>query len=169
MLPEDVLIIPIALTPTNALLAYSLTKEVVFKLRSAQAWKYDETKAPKVTLNVSYVRTIFHDRTTVKRLVRPLHPNKRTSTPTTDPNCKMTFNFLTEMALTAFSPTEKGEYLDTAPAICHDAYSGDLNPKVTNNERSIHTRLDQHPFSWPDINLTNQQPLPNKENPPGSL
>ena len=54
--PADPLIIPIALTPSNTLLAY---REAVMKLRSARAWTYDEPKEHKVTLNMAHVRTIF--------------------------------------------------------------------------------------------------------------
>ena len=165
----DPLIIPIALTPTNALLAYSLTRETVYKLRSAQAWKYDDTKEPKVTLNMAYDRTIFHNRITVERLILPLHPDTRTSTPTTDPNYKMAFNFLTEIALSAFTPNKKGEYLDTLPAICHDDYCGNLKPKTSNKKAPMNTPPGQTTFSWPDMNPKkrkfpqdepNQQPGP---------
>ena len=130
----DPLIIPIALTPSNTLLAYSLTREAVMKLRSVRAWIYDETREHKVTLNMAHVRTIFYGSTTVKKLIFPLHPDKRTSTPTTEPNYKMAFNFLTEIALKAFTTNEKGEYPATTPAICHDDYSGDLKPKASNNK-----------------------------------
>ena len=57
--PIDPLIIPITLTNTNALLAYSLTREAVMKLRLAQAWTYDETKEHKVTIKMTLVRAIF--------------------------------------------------------------------------------------------------------------
>jgi hypothetical protein len=167
--PLDPLIIPIALTPSNTLLAYSLTREAVMKLRSARAWIYDETKQHKVTLNLAHVRTIFYGTTTVKRLILPLHPDKRTSTPTTDPNYKMAFNFLTEIALSACTPNAKGEYLNTIPVICHDDYSGDLKPKTSDNKRPKTIPLGQTPFSWPDMNPKkrkspqhepNQQPGP---------
>ena len=78
--------------------AYSLTREAVMKLRSARARIYDETNEHKVTLNLAHVRTIFYATTTVKKLIFPLHPDKRTSAPTTEPNYKMAFNFLTEIA-----------------------------------------------------------------------
>ena len=129
------------------------------KLRSARAWTYDETKEHKVTLNLAHVRTIFYGTTTVKRLIFPLHPDKRTSTPATKPNYKMAFNFLTEIALKAFGTNEKGEYPATAPAICHDNYSGDLKPTTTTNKRSRTIPLGQTPFSWPDMNPKNENLL----------
>jgi len=150
--PVDPLIIPIALTPSNTLLAYSLTREAVMKLRSARAWIYDETKEHKVTLNMAHVRTIFYGTTTVKKLIFPLHPDKRTNTITTEPNFKIALKFLTEKALKAFTTNEKGEYPATAPAICHDDYSGDLRPTITKNERPRPIPLGQTPFSWPDMN-----------------
>ena len=45
----------------------------------------------------------------------------------------MALNFLTEIALKAFTTNEKGEYPATTHAICHDDYSGDLKPKASNN------------------------------------
>ena len=75
-------------------------------LRSARAWIYDETKEHKVTLNTAHVRTIFYGTTTVKKLILPLHPDKRTSTPTTEPNYKTAFNFLSEIALKAFTTND---------------------------------------------------------------
>jgi hypothetical protein len=61
----------------NALLACSLGKEAVLKLRSAKAWKYDGTMEHTIFLNMAYVRTIFHERKEVKKLILLLHPNKR--------------------------------------------------------------------------------------------
>ena len=134
------------------------------KLRSARAWTYDETKQHKVTLNLAHVRTIFYGTTTVKRLILPLHPDKRTSTPTTDPNYKMAFNFLTEIALSACTPNAKGEYLNTIPVICHDDYSGDLKPKTSDNKRPKTIPLGQTPFSWPDMNPKKRKIPPTEMN-----
>ena len=146
--PVDPLIIPIALAPSNTLLAYSLTREAVMKLRSARAWIYDETKEHRVTLNMAHVRTMFYGTTTVKKLIFHLRPDKRTSTPTTEPNYEMALNFLTEKALKAFTTNEKGEYPATTPAICYDNYSGDLKPTTNNYKRPRPTPLGQTPFSW---------------------
>ena len=64
--PIDPHIFPITLTNTSALLAHSLTKEAVMKLRVAQAWIYDETKKHhKVTINLALVRLTFFQKSTV--------------------------------------------------------------------------------------------------------
>ena len=84
---------------------------------------------------MAHVRRVFYGTKTVKRLIFPLHPDKRTSTPTTEPSYKIALNFLTEIALKAFTTNDKGEYPATTPAICHDDYSGDLKLKTSNNKR----------------------------------
>ena len=103
------------------------------------------------------------------KLIFPLHPDKRTSTLTTEPNYKIAFNFLTEIALKAFTTNDDGEYPATTPAICQDDYSGDLKPNDTNNKRPKNVPLGQTPFPWPDMNPKkrkspqdepNQQPGP---------
>jgi len=55
---------------------------------------------------------------TVKKFVFPLHPDKRTSTPTTEQNYGMALSFLTEIALTAFNTNTctTREYHTTTPA-----------------------------------------------------
>ena len=134
------------------------------KLHLARAGTYDETKEPKATLNMAHVRTIFYGTATVKKLIPPLHPGKRTCTLTTEPNYKIALNFLTEIALKAFSTNEKGEYPATAPAICHDDYSGDLKPTATNNKIPIPIPLGQTPFSWPDMNPKKRKSPPDEPN-----
>ena len=52
---------------------------------------------------MAHVRTIFYGTATVKKLIRPLHPDKRTSTLTTEPSYKIALNFLSEIALKAFT------------------------------------------------------------------
>jgi hypothetical protein len=76
----------------------------------------------------------------------------------------MALNFLTEIALKAFSTNEKGEYPATTPAICHDDYSGDLKPKASNNERPRPIPLGQAPFSWPDMNPKKRKSPQNEPN-----
>ena len=100
----DALIIPLALTSTNTLPAYSLTREAVMKLRLARAWTC--IRETKVAPNMAHVRTIFYGTATVRKLIPPLHPDKRTSTLTTELNYKIAFNFLTEIALKAFNTND---------------------------------------------------------------
>ena len=120
-------------------------------VRSARAWIYDETKGHKVTLSMAHVRTFFYGTITVKKLILPLHPDKRTGTPTTEPNYKMALNFLTEIALTAFITNDNGECPATTPAVCQDDSSGDLKPTYTSNKRPRTIPLGQSPFPWPDM------------------
>mmetsp|Transcript_5914 Transcript_5914/g.14092 ORF Transcript_5914/g.14092 Transcript_5914/m.14092 type:complete len:518 (+) Transcript_5914:412-1965(+) len=164
--PVDPLIIPITFTNTNALLAYSLTREAVMKLRLAQAWTYDETKEHKVTINMALVRAIFFQKTTVTRLIFPLHTDTEHTEPTATQHAayRMALNFLTEIALQAFRTNQKGEHPATAPATCQDDYSGGLKPKATNNKEPITLPSQKLPFSWPDLNPNKQRSSPNKQN-----
>ena len=84
----------------------------------------------------------------------------------------MALNFLTEIALKAFTTNKKGEYPATTPTICHDDHSGDLKPKASNNKKK--NPLGQTPFLWPDMNRKkrkspqdepNQQPGPANQRP----
>jgi hypothetical protein len=113
---------------------------------------------------MAHIRTIFYGTTTVKKLIFPLHPDERTSTPTTEPNYKMALSFLTEIALKAFTTNEKGGYPATTPAICHDDYSGDSKPTTNNYKRPKPTPLGQIPFSWPDMNPKKRRSTQNEPN-----
>ena len=96
---------------------------------------------------MAHVRTIFYETTTVKKLILPLHPDEGTSTPTTEPNCKMALNFLPEIALKkAFVTNDNGKYPATTPAICQDDYSDDLKPTDPSNKRPRTMLLGQTPF-----------------------
>ena len=157
--PADPLIIPLTFTNTNALLAYSLTREAVMKLRSAQAWTYNETKEHKVTINMALVRAIFSQKSTVHKLIVPLHSDSEHTKPTANelPNYRMAFNFLTEIGLQAFR-SDKGIYHATlAPDNCQDDYSGDLKPKATNNKGPI-THHKNSPFPGQTSTPTNRDP-----------
>jgi hypothetical protein len=142
-----------------------LTREAVIKLRLAQAWTYDETKEHKVTINMALVRAIFFQKTTVTRLIFPLHTDTEHTKPTATQHAayRMALNFLTEIALQAFR-TDDGIYPATAPATCQEDYSGDLKPKATNNKGPINLSPQQLPFAWPDLNPNKQRSLPNKQN-----
>jgi hypothetical protein len=135
------------------------------KLRSAQAWTYDETKEHKVTINMALVRAIFSQRNTVHKLILPLHPDTEPTKPTANqlPNYRMALNFLNEIALQAFR-TDDGIYPAISPATCQENYSGDLKPKATNNKGPITLPPRQVPFSWPDLNPNKQRSLPNRQN-----
>ena len=65
-----------------------------------------------------------------------LHPDKRTITPTAEPNYKMAF-FLTGLAVKAFTTNEKGEYPATIPGIGNNDYVDDLRPKATDSQNNM--------------------------------
>ena len=64
----------------------------------------------------------------------------------------MALNFLTEIALEAFTTNDNGEYPATTPAICQDVYSGDLKPTNTSKKKNRTMPLAQTPFPWPHMN-----------------
>ena len=137
------------------------------KLRYAQAWTYDETKEHQVTINMALVRAIFSQKSTVYKLIVPLHSDTEHTKPTAKelPNYRMALNFLTEIGLQAFR-SDKGIYHATlAPNNCQEDYSGDLKPKTTtNNKGPITLPPRKLPFSWPDLNPNKKRPLPNRQN-----
>ena len=75
-----------------------------------------ETKEHKVVPNMAHVRKIFYGTATARKLIPPLHPEKRTSTLTTELNYKIAFNFLTEIALKAFTTNDNIEDPATTPS-----------------------------------------------------
>ena len=108
------------------------------KLRLAQAWTYDETKEHKVTIKMTLVRAIFFQKSTVHKLIFPLHPDTEHTKPTANqlPKYRMALNFLNEIALMSFR-TDKGIYPATAPATCQEDYTGNLKPKTTKSKGPI--------------------------------
>ena len=119
---------------------------------------------------MALVRTIFFQKTTVTRLIFPLHTDTEYTKPTATQHAayRMALNFLTEIALQAFR-TDDGIYPATAPATCQEDYSGDLKPKATNNKGPKNLSPQQLPFAWPDLNPNKQRSLPHKQNQlPGS-
>ena len=134
------------------------------KLRLAQAWTYDETNEHKVTIKMTLVRAIFFQKSTVHKLIFPLHPDTEHTKPTANqlPNYRMALNFLNEIALMSFR-ADKGIY-PTAPATCQQDYSGDLKPTTTKNKGPMTLPPQKLPFSWPDLNPNRRRSLPNKQN-----
>jgi len=97
---------------------------------------------------MALVRAIFFHKSTVHKLIFPLHSDTEHK-PTANelPNYRMALNFLTEIALQAFS-TDKGIRAATlAPNNCQDDYSGDLKPKASNNKGPITLPSQNSPFS----------------------
>ena len=78
----------------------------------------------------------------------------------------MAFNILDEIALKAFNPNEEGVNPATAPAICQENYSGDLQPKATNKKAPMNMPLGQNPFSWPDMNPKKRKSPPDQQRLP---
>ena len=157
----DPLIIPNIFTPTNITLAYSLTRDAIMKLRSAKAWVCDdESQSPNVTLRTEYVRVLFSERSTVLKIMAPLHPDRnpdlKGKPPSDQPeHYKKAYNFLNQVAKKAFDTNENGAYLIDINTTFEPDHSGDVRPPYTQdiNKKRFQTKpLIPPTYEWPDPN-----------------